>query len=260
MNYTLITGATGCLGRAFAEECRRRGENLFLTGRDEGKLSALKSALLSDGGGGDVVCRACDLSDGASRGELFAAAEGYVFSRLINVAGADIQKPFCDYDERKLTFQVRANFEGAASMCLFCLGHRADELSIINISSLCGEYDMPYFAIYAAAKGALTSLSVALAGEFGGKGVKVTAVLPGSVYTRPDIADYIRSQGVFAKMSAKSPQYIVKKSLAASERGAVKYVPGGLNKLFYFASKLVPRPIMVRLNARMRAKTYKDVF
>ena len=44
--FTLITGATGGLGGAFAQVLFERGEPLILTGRSEEKLSSFKQELL----------------------------------------------------------------------------------------------------------------------------------------------------------------------------------------------------------------------
>ncbi len=260
MSYTLITGATGYLGKAFAVECLRRGDSLYLTGRSIDKLSALKAELLALRPEADIIIFVCDLADEGSRAALYADAEGLIFSRLINVAGADIQKAFSLYDENKLTFQIRANFEGAVSMCLFCIKHRAEKLKIINISSICGEYAMPYFAIYSAAKGALTSFSLALSEEYRKSGVTVTAVLPGAIHTRPDVEEYIKTQGIWGVIAAKTPQYVAIKALSASDDGRKKVVVGGANKLLYFASKLAPRAVKTRLIAKKWSTTQKDAF
>ncbi len=260
MTYTLITGATGYLGSEFAVQCLGRGENLYLTGRSADRLAALKSRLEERSAGADIKIFACDLSDEKQRAALFSDAGGLTFSRLINVAGADIQKPFADYDEYKLTFQVRANLEGALSMCLFCLAHRAPDFKIINVSSVCGEHAMPYFAVYSATKGALTSFSLAIAKEYRGKGVTVTAVLPGAIHTRPDVEEYIRTQGIWGKIAAKTPQYVAAKALRASDKGRKKAVIGGANKALYYILKCVPQGVKTALIAKKWSKTTKDAF
>ena len=260
MEYTLITGATGVLGGAFADECLRRGENLYLTGRSARALEELKSHLLTVRPRANIEICACDLADERSREALFCHAEKFVFSRLINAAGADIQKAFHLYDQKKLAFQVRADFEGAAAMCLFALGHRAAELKIVNVSSLCGEYAMPYFALYAASKGALTSFSLALAEECRGTGVCVTAVLPGAIYTRPDVCEYIAAQGLWGRLAAKTPQYVVAGALAASDSGKTRVILGAANKLAHALSRLVPKRLMIKLNAAARRDVSKDAF
>ena len=99
--YTMITGATGGLGEAFVRIAAKNGENLILSGRYEGKLRLLKEKILAEHTGIDVLIYAADLSDAASRASMMRAiAEAHLkIARLINVAGADIQKPFSDYTQ-----------------------------------------------------------------------------------------------------------------------------------------------------------------
>ena len=260
MEYTLITGATGVLGREFSLQCLSNGENLYLTGRSDAKLSALRRELLESHPEAEIKIFACDLANEDSLGDLFADAQDLTFSRLINVAGADVQKPFLRYTHKKLTMQSRVNFEAAAAMCLFCLAHRAQKLCIINISSLAGEFVTPYFAVYASSKGALTSFSQALAYECGGTGVTVCAVLPGAVYTRPDVKEYISKQGLWGRIAAKTPKYVAAKALKAANRGKTKYVPGVANKLLYFATKLLPPRLRIAACAAVRKNMQKDAF
>ena len=258
--YSLVTGATGGIGGAFCHASDKREKNLFLTGRSQQKLQALKEELLGRYPDIRVEYFACDLTDERSRAQLFAAAAGYSFEMLVNVAGADIQKAFFEYDEGKIIFQTRVLFEGAVSLTRFCMNNRAPALKIINISSVSGLYPMPYFAIYSALKGALTSFSVALASELKGKNVTVTAVLPGAVYTRPDVVEYIKTQGAWGKIAAKSPQFVAERSLRAAERGRVKYIPGLANKLMRIFTALIPQRIKLRFIANRWSKTKKDAF
>lgn len=260
MTYALITGATGVLGSAFCRILAERGENLFLTGRSEKKLNELKNALTAAYPAVNLQIYPCDLSDGQSRKELFAAAEGYKFSMLVNVAGADIQKPFEEYDGDKISFQIRACFEGAVDFCNFAVKHRGGRLTIINISSVSGLQPMPYFAVYAASKAALTSFSVALNAEMKKKGVTSTAVIAGAIYTRPDVVEYISKQGLWGKIAAKTPQYVATKSLKAASRGKAKYIVGGANRLMYAATRFIPERIKLRFIARRWQRTRKDAF
>jgi short-subunit dehydrogenase len=258
--FTLITGATGVLGAEFALLCAARGENLYLTGRSEQKLQECKEHILACYPEVEVMLCACDLVDEHSREKLMQDAEGLRFARLINVAGADIQKPFADYTQEKLTFQTRVCFEGAVSMCHFALSHRADRLRILNISSVSGIYPMPYFAIYSAAKAALTQFSVAIAREVKGENVSVTVVLPGAIYTRPDVVEYIKTQGLWGRLAAKSPSYVAQKALQLSDKGRRKAVIGFANKCMAFFTRLVPEGIRLRYIAKRWKRTTKDAF
>jgi len=55
--------------------------------------------------------------------------------------------------------------------------------SIINISSITSENPVPHSALYSASKGALDTLTAALAKELGPKRIRVNAVAPGSTLT-----------------------------------------------------------------------------
>lgn len=259
-NYALVTGATGHIGSAFCKELASRGENLFITGRSAEKLAALACGIMEKYPAVTVRYCPCDLADEKSRTAFFSAAAGYTFLRLINVAGADIQKAFGRYDEQKLVFQTRVLFEGAVSLTRFCLKYRAERLSVINISSMSGLYPMPYFAVYSALKGALTNFSLALGEELKGSGVTVTAVLPGAVRTRPDVIEYIKKQGLWGRIAAKSPEFVAKRSLKAASRGRAVYIPGVANRLLRAFTAPIPLKLKLKFIAKRWSRTEKDAF
>lgn len=260
--YTMITGATGGLGGAFVRAALRRGDKLILTGRSEDKLLALKNEILSRRKEADVRIFAADLSREEDRRAMTEriASENLKISRLVNVAGADIQKAFSEYTQEKIVFQCRVNFEAAVSLCRFALDNRAERLEIINVSSVSGIYPMPYFAIYSATKGALTSFSLSLREESKGTGVKVTAVLPGAMPTREDVKEQIKGQGLWGRLAAKSPDFVAEKSLKAVERNKKKYIPGFWNKAMNAVTKILPLTWKLRFIARRWSKISKDAF
>lgn len=261
MNYTLITGATGGLGRAFCTACAERGENLYLTARDSEKLCELAAELREKYGVTVKYC-ACHLQDELSRTLLFSEIqrENCAFSRLINVAGVDTQKAFVDYTKEKVVFQTRVNFESAVTLTKFVLEMRAPRLEILTISSVSGIYPMPYFALYSATKAALTQFFEALHVELKGQGVKVTVVLPGAMPTREDVKAQIAGQGLWGKLAAKPTAYVAEKSLRAVARNKRKYIPGFWNNIMAIATKPLPMSWKMRFIARRWSKIEKDAF
>ena len=262
MAYTLITGATGGLGKAFVEEVAKKGDNLILTGRSEEKLRLLKDEVLEKYPTVEVLCFAADLSKDADRDGLKEGIyqKGLRLSRLINVAGADIQKPLCDYTEEKIRFQCRVNLEAAIELSRFAVQQKADGLEIVNVSSVSGIYPMPYFAMYSATKGALMSFSLAFREEMKGKGVKVTAALPGAMPTREDIKQQIRGQGLWGKLAAKSPQFVAKKCLRAVAKNRAKIIVGFGNKCMRFFTGWMPLSWKLKFIAKRWSKISKDAF
>lgn len=261
--FTLITGATGGLGGAFAQVLFERGEPLILTGRSEEKLLSFKGQLLRQKEG-IVETVACDLTDSKEREKLLERVaelckiHNLPLFRLANVAGADIQKGVTEYTEQKVCFQCRVNFESAVSLSRGAIALGVKE--IVNISSVSGIYPMPYFAIYSATKGALTSFSLSLREEMRGAGVKVTAVLPGAIPTRDDVKEQIKGQGLWGKIAVKSPRFVAEQSLKAVAKNKGKVVIGFANKCMNVGTKLIPLPLKLKFIAKRWGTISKDAF
>ncbi len=260
--YALLTGATGGLGKAFCEELAARGYALLLTGRSKEKLACLRAELAARFPEVKTCVYPADLSDIEDRKSLIKRLEeeGVRLSLLVNVAGADIQKGITEYTEEKLAFQCRVNFEAAVSLCRAAIALKAEKLEIINISSVSGIYPMPYFAIYSATKGALTSFSQALRQEMKGKGVSVTVILPGAMPTREDIKTQIKGQGLWGRLAVKSPQAVASASLKAVKRNKRKVVIGFWNKLMRISTCWLPPSWRLKFIARRWSKITKDAF
>lgn len=263
MFYTLITGACGGLGQAFVQELAQKGCPLLLTGRSEDRLQSLCDQLKQTYPDLPVAYKECDLTDSQSREDLFAYIDecAIQLERLIYVAGVDIQKAFSDYTQEKLQMQLRVNFEGAVSLAHSFLSRVQQDGSpeILAIGSVSGIYPMPYFALYSATKKALEQFFYALHVELKGK-VKVTCVLPGAIPTREDIRENIKTQGLWGKLAAKSPQAVAKASLKAVKKNKRKVIIGFWNKLMRFFTALIPLRIKAWFIARRWSKTQKDVF
>ena len=147
MAFTFISGATGGIGKAFTIECAKRGYDLFLTGRSEQKLIALKNEI----GAYDVKVKyfACDLTDSFSRDQMlkYMDENGVTFDRIINVAGVDTQKAFMEYTPEKVQFQIRVNAESTVCLTHALLSRREKATEVITIASMSGASPMPYFAL-----------------------------------------------------------------------------------------------------------------
>ena len=188
------------------------------------------------------------------------SADGFRLSLLANIAGADIQKGLQEYTQEKIAFQCRVNFEACVSLCRFAIENKAERLEIINLSSVSGLYPMPYFAIYRATKGALTSFSQSLRAEMKGKGVNVTAVLPGAMPTREDIKEQIKGQGLWGKLAAKKPQEVAEVSLKAVKKNKRKVIVGFWNKVMRATTWWIPTAWRMRFIAKRWSKISKDAF
>ena len=119
---------------------------------------------------------------------------------------------------------------------------------------------MPYFAIYSAAKSALTSFSVSLREEMKGKGVYVTAVLPGAMPTREDIKEQIKGQGLWGKLAVKSPQWVAEYALKKVKKNKRVKIAGFWNKVMRIGTCWMPTSWRLRFIAKRWSKISKDAF
>ncbi len=262
LKYAFITGATGGLGKAFVFALAERGYSLLLTGRSESKLQNLAEEVAEKYPQISTRVYAADLSNVQDRCAMMKkiASENLKISCLANVAGADIQKDLTSYTQEKIAFQCRVNFEAAVSLCQFAIEEKAEQLEIINVSSVSGIYPMPYFAIYSATKGALTSFSLSLRQEMKGKNVRVTAVLPGAMPTREDIKAQIKGQGLWGRLAAKSPSSVAEASLKAVSKNRGKVIVGFWNKVMRIGTAWLPNSWRLAFIAKRWSKISKDAF
>lgn len=260
--YTFITGATGGLGEEFCLQCAEKKENLFLTGRSEHKLLALKEKLLSKFPDIKIEFCPCMLTSEEDRAKLmeYADEKGITFSRFVNVAGVDTQLAFEKYTQEKIVFQTRVNFEAAVSLTRYVLDRREKELSILIVSSMSGACPMPYFAIYSATKQALVYFFSALRKEMQGTGVKVSVLMPGGIPTRPDIINDIKIQGLKGKLSSKPKDFVVRKALSGADKNKRIIIPGAFNKFTYAVTRITPAAVSMAFVAKNWKGKEKDAF
>lgn len=262
MFCTLISGASGFIGKAFLKNLiNEKNTSFLITGRSIEKLNRVRAEMLTKNPNAIIEIYPADLTSSIERKKLFAFADekGLKFNRLINVAGVDTQKAFTKYDENKLLFQIRVNFEATLSLTLAFLKRAVGYPEVLTISSMCGTMPMPYFAVYSSTKSGLLNFFTALSYEMKGK-AKITTVLPGSVETRPDIVEDIKKQGLTGRLSKKSPDYVVKKSLVALRKGKRIFVPGFYNKLLFFFTRIIPQNIAIKIVTKKFKKKEKDAF
>lgn len=260
MEYSIIFGACGGLGKAFTKALAKENKNLILVGTNLNKLSNLKDEILPLNHKILVEIFTCDLAEQNSRETLYSSLNRYVISELYYVAGIDTRMEFLKYTESKIVHQARVNFEGAVSSVNFLLKQRKTPLKILVVSSMCGLTPMPYFSEYSATKSALNFFCFALRKELKGSGVKLTVLAPSSIPTREDVIRDIEAQGLTGKLASKSPEFVVKKGLKALEKNKRICIPGFYNKLVNFLNKITPLWLKTSIiKSKFRGKE-KDAF
>ena len=191
----LLTGATGGLGRAIANDLAAQGATVLLSGRQREALAELASSLP---GSGHAVLPA-DLGDPGAAAALAAASIATAGGVDVLVANAGLPGTgwLPDVSEEQIERTLRVNLEAPMLMAqaLFPAMLERGEGHMVFISSLSGKAPSPRTAIYNATKFGLRGFALGLRADLGPKGVGVSLVSPG----------FVRDAGMFADAGAKPP-------------------------------------------------------
>lgn len=248
--YILITGAAGGLGKAFAAECAARGYSLVLTDLFMNTLEPLANTLRR-AHGVEVLCLSGDLTREDERDSLMAQLKerGIRLWGIINIAGLDFEGPFLQRTPRQIRTLLRLNVEAALELSLRALHLRGSGgiFRIVNVASMAGYYAMPQKALYSSSKRMLLSFSMALREELKGNNATVTVLCPSGMPTNAEVCRSIASQGLAGELTTKNVGYVAYKTMNCALRGGRVCVPGLLNRMILFVSRLVPPALVTKL-------------
>lgn len=170
----VITGASSGIGNAIAERLANDGALLTL-----GSRSAVEMA------GASWV--ETDVRSAPNCDALIASAieaHGRI-DVLINNAGVQIEKTVDETTDDEFDLVMDVNVRGVFNCCRAAIPHMRSEGSgtIINIGSVAGNVADHGLAVYNASKGAVHSLTRAIATDHGRDGIRCNAVSPGWIMT-----------------------------------------------------------------------------
>jgi NAD(P)-dependent dehydrogenase (short-subunit alcohol dehydrogenase family) len=179
----VVTGGSSGIGAATARALGAAGASVLLVGRDEPRLRAQASEVERRGGRAAIAI--ADLEDaGAAAGVVDRAIE--VFGSLhgiVHTASLFDPRPLEDTTPECLDLQWRTNVVAPIAIVRRAAPHLQPGSSIVFVGSTTGTVGFPGCVAYTATKGAIESVTRALAVELAPKGIRVNAVIPGYVRT-----------------------------------------------------------------------------
>lgn len=182
----IVTGASQGIGRAVALCLAGLGATVVCAARSPGRLAEL-AADIERAGGRALACP----TDMRSEAEVAALAQTalHAYGRvdiLVNNAGiGQFRLPLHETPPEvwaaTMETNLRAVYYAIRALAPAMIQQRSGH--IINIASLAAHNPLPGGAAYAASKAGLHGLSVSVAEELRGHGIRVSLICPGSVDT-----------------------------------------------------------------------------
>jgi 2-keto-3-deoxy-L-fuconate dehydrogenase len=130
---------------------------------------------------------ACDVADRAAVDRAVARVADQLgrLDVVVNNAGIGAQGDVAGNDDAEWHRVLDVNVVGMARVTRAALPHlrRSPSAAVVNTSSVLATLGVPGRALYAASKGAVLALTLAMAADHVGDGIRVNCVLPGTAET-----------------------------------------------------------------------------
>lgn len=180
----VITGAAQGIGRRVAERAGAEGARLALVDRAD-LIHEVVAALAEQGV--EAIALQADLETWDGAAEVMARSVehyGRIDILINNVGGTIWAQPYEHYAPEQIEAEVRRSLFPTLWCCRAALPHLLESRgNIVNVSSVAtrGLMRVPY----AAAKGGVNAMTVALAFEYAEHGIRVNATAPGGTEAPP---------------------------------------------------------------------------
>lgn len=171
----IVTGGASGIGLATATILAERGARVAVLDR---AIDGLPSALYG------VIADVSDRASVIAAVEAVAARFGGL-DVVVNNAGVSAVGTIEENDDEEWARVLDVNVTGMARVSAAALPHlrRSSSASIVNLCSIAALNGLPQRALYSASKGAVMSLTFAMATDHIGEGIRVNCVRPATVHT-----------------------------------------------------------------------------
>jgi 2-keto-3-deoxy-L-fuconate dehydrogenase len=172
----VVTGGASGIGAATASLLRDRGARVAVL--DRAFTAVNQGALLV------VPCDVADAESARAAIDTAASTLGSI-DILVNNAGIGAAGDIAQNDDDEWLRVLSVNVVGIARVTRAALPFllRSAHAAIVNTSSVLADVGVPQRALYSASKGAVRSLTLAMAADFVKQGIRVNAVTPGTADT-----------------------------------------------------------------------------
>lgn len=238
--HVVLTGAAGGIGSLVA--ARLKAEGAILTGVDRVECPACDETIMAD------------LSTEHGLAVLSAHLADRRVDMLVNVAGFQYFGPFERQETNNIWRGFAVNLIAPATLIRAVLPQMQARGSghIVNIGSVLGSINYPYFVAYSSSKAGLKGLSEGLRRELGGQGIDVTYIAPRAVRTAFNNSTVMQFMAL-AGMKTDEPEFATDRIVEAILRRRKEAIIGWRERLFVRLNGLLPRLVDLGLAGQVRA-------
>jgi len=215
----LLSGATGGLGRAIAEELASNGASLVLSSRKKERLEELAQSL--PGGAGRHKVVVADLAEPGAAEKLAEDAgdvDGLVANAALPATGR-----LESFSAEEVQRALRVNFESPILLARALAPELANkgEGHLVFISSLAGKVGSPRSSLYNSTKFGVRGFAFGLREDLHPHGIGVSIVSPG----------FVREAGMFHDAGSKPPPGIGTTTPKKVARAVVRAITRNRNEI-----------------------------
>lgn len=245
-----------------------QGRNIVITGASSGLGEALKNIFLQQGDRvvslqrtnveGGIVC---DISKEEDVKNAFLKIKKDLGSIdiLINNSGYGVFSKLKNLSCLEFEREYQVNLFGAFYTYKYARELMKKGGKIINISSVCAFFPLPFRSVYCSSKAALNNLTFSLSMEE--KDIQLTSICPGEIST-----NFNKNRVVVEDKSLKkqieelnkdkkkmSREKVAKKIFKISKRKKIKplYIIGTKYKFLYFLQKILPQKLFLNMTQKI---------
>ena len=247
MNVAIITGASSGMGMEFARQLDKslnKTDEIWLLARRREPMEELAHSMRTE-----AKTIAIDMTNEktmAQFAEVLAISNPKI-TVLVNCAGVGSYGEFLKQNSGDISAMLRLNIVALTQMTKMCLPYMHRGSRIIQFASGAAFVPQAAFAVYAATKSYVYSLSRALGRELKSRKISVTAVCPGPVDTpflQHAYGDTSHINGL-KKLTMAKTECVVAKAIRDCRIGKSVSVYGLPMKMLYLATQSVQNILQI---------------
>ena len=241
MNIAIITGASSGMGMEFARQIDGRlckTDEIWLLARSREPMEELARSMRIKTR--IIVIDITNEKDMNQFAEVLAISVPKI-TMLVNCAGMGRYGAFAEQNDDEISAMLRLNVVALTKLTKICIPYMRKGSKIIQFASGAAFVPQAEFAVYAASKSYVYSLSRALRKELKKRGVNVTTVCPGPVDTPFLEQAYgdMSHMSRLKKMTTVSAAHVVSKAIADCKRRKAVSVCGLPMQALYLATQSI---------------------